>query len=318
MKKTIMKKKLLPSAVNPAAESILMRIPIEVRSQILGYLLPNLSEIKVFDGYYPYAEIFDKNAYDDFRSASERYYRRSTHEAVDQCIRSAVQYRFDAPGTEAHWRSIQKVKLLRRIPFHMAKQIQIEYWADRFFDHKDNLFHNLLGFCRILQRKPRLKNIRIDLYDESYRPKPSIANRHGRADTDGPCPPQDTFRGEILDGSFQRTEEEVNFWRQSGLANPKRCKINVDSELWEQAAGQELKSRRTSPGSGFKDTKGLEEALEPLKALKSVGRASINLTPGAKENLQMVADAKMLEDSMMNKCRRDEVDLVTYFFKEKW
>lgn len=45
--------------MEPATESILMQIPFEIRTQILGYLLPNLSEIRVFDGYYPYAEIFN-------------------------------------------------------------------------------------------------------------------------------------------------------------------------------------------------------------------------------------------------------------------
>lgn len=42
-----------------------MQIAFEIRTQILGYLLPNLSEIKVFDGYYPYAEIFNPLAFDE-------------------------------------------------------------------------------------------------------------------------------------------------------------------------------------------------------------------------------------------------------------
>lgn len=351
-------------------ESILMQLPFEVRSQILGYLLPNLSEIKVFDGYYPYAEVFDTLAFDEFQSGSPSSWGIETHEAVRQRIRSAVQYRDDGEKCEiailqvSHqlykegtavmynrafrvtisdsgitflkdrfdssctrnstrypkelWRSIQTIRKLRTFPFHMAKQVQIEYWADRVFDHKDILFHNLLSFCRVLQNKPSLKNIRIDLYDEGYRPKPSIANRDCTADTKGPCPPQDIFRGEILDGPFQRTEEEVNFWRQYGLANPELCEINLGSKLWEQAAGRELKSRRVLPGSGFKDTKGLEEALEPFKLLSNVGRAKINLTPGAKKKPEMVADAKMLEYSMMHEGRRDEVDLVTYLMKRCW
>lgn len=225
------------------------------------------------------------------------------------CRRYATRY------PKELWRNLENLYELHRSPFHMAKQIQIEYWADRVFDHKDILFHNLLGFCRVLQRKPSLKNIRIDLYDEGYRPKPSIAKRNCTTGAEGPYPPQDTFRGEILEGPFQRTEEEVGFWRRYDLANPEECEINVDSKLWEQAAGQELKSRRILSGSGFKDTKRLEEALEPFKLLANVGRAKINLTRGAKEKPEMVADAKMLEDSMMREGRRDEVDLVTYLMR---
>lgn len=68
----------------------------------------------------------------------------------------------------------------------------------------------------------------------------------------------------------------------------------------------------------IEDTKRLEEALEPLKLLANVGRAKINLTPGAKMKPGMVADAKMLEDSMMREGRRDEVDLSTYAMKLYW
>lgn len=40
-------------------QSTLTRLPLEIRNQILGHLLPNLSEIKVFDGYHDTKSVSD-------------------------------------------------------------------------------------------------------------------------------------------------------------------------------------------------------------------------------------------------------------------
>lgn len=327
--------------MEPGLKSFLMGLPLEVRIKILEHLLPNLSEIKVFDGYY---DSFNPvNGYDIWMGADK---------VITNRIASIVQYRDD--GEKCHtailrvshqlyiegtaimynrafravitargltflkclltssewcykWGNIPVPSELRHFPFHMAKQVQIEFWATRFKKEEPILYDTLLGFCLVLCNKPSLKNVRVDLYDRDYRPKPVLRNRDRMADGSRPNPPQHIYGGEVLDGPFQRTEEEVDFWSDV----QRRDFYDLDAEPWERAAGRNFRSwpARGRELRGLPRISGLEEALEPLKLLAHVGRANINLTPGAGNDPEMVAVAEKLQDSMMHQGLRHEMDL---------
>lgn len=324
--------------------SSLMGLPLEIRTKILGYLLPNLSEIKVFDGYYDsfnpaggyYPQWLELQAEKAItkRIASMVQYRddgEQCHTAVlrvshrlhiegttvtySRAFRAVItargltflKYRFTSLEWQYKWGEIhQGTSKLRCFPFHMAKQIQIEFWATQFEKQDDILYQALLSFCLALCNKPCLRNVRVDLYDRDYRPKPMIKNQDRMADTNGPYPPQDVFRGEILNEPFQRTEEEVEFW--GGCKNDY---YDLSAEPWQRAAGRELRfwQAQAREEKGLRRLTGLEEALEPLKLLANVGRAKINLTSGAENQPEMMADARKLEGSMMHKGLRHEMNL---------
>lgn len=329
--------------MKPAMESTLMGLPFEVRTNILGYLLPNLSEIKVFDGYY--------DGFNPVRHGHQNYglENRKHDKTITQRVASMVQYRDDgekchtailragrqlyidgtaimynrafravvsARGitflksrfTSAKEHYISEVVLepgdLQYFPFHLAKQLQIEFWATQFEEQEPFLYSALLDFCLVLSEKPSLRNVRVDLYDRNYRPKPILKFQDRKADGNRPCPPQDVFQGEVLNEPFQRTAEEIEF-----LGDVRRRHDNEqNAEPWERAAGRELTFGRYRREDGPPLPRGLEEALEPLKLLANVGKASINLTPEVEKYPEMVADAKKIQDSMMHEGLRHEID----------
>lgn len=127
------------------------------------------------------------------------------------------------------------------------------------------------------------------------------------ADSNGPHAPKDVYRGEIRNEPFQRTEEEVGFW--GGLKSDYH---DLSAGPWERAAGRQLRfwQAQAREEKGLRRLAGLEEALEPLKLLANDGRAKTNLTPGAENHPEMMADARKLEGSMMHKGPRHEVNLI--------
>ena len=318
-----------------------MGIPLEVRSNILGFLLPNLSEIKVFDGYYdgfnPVGTYPEESKKDDEaitqRVASMVRYRDDDEKCHTAILRVGRQFYTDGTAimynrafravitargitflksrfTSAKERCNSEVILepgdLQYFPFHLAKQIQIEFWATHFEAQDAYLYSALLEFCLVLSDKPSLRNVRVDLYDRTYRPKPTLNFQDRKADGNGPYPPQDMFQGEVLNETFQRTEEEIEFW-----GDVKRRDYNdEDAASWERAAGRELIFWRYRSDDGRPRPRGLEEALEPLKLLANIGRARINLTPEVGKHQEMLADSKRLENSMVHEGLRCEIQLV--------
>ena len=195
---------------------------------------------------------------------------------------------------------------LQYFPFHLAKQIQIEFWATQFEAQDGYLYSALLEFCLVLSDKPSLRNVRVDLYDRNYRPRPILTSQDRKADGNGTYPPQDVFQGEFLNEPFQRTAEEIEFWGDI----EERDYNDKDAESWERAAGRELMFWRYRSDDIPPRSRGLEEALEPLKLLANVGRARINLTPEVGKHQEMLAESKKLEHSMMHEGLRHEIQLI--------
>lgn len=315
--------------------STLMGLPLEIRNKILGQLLPDLAEIKVFDGYYDsFVHLhlgWDGDEKDDNniaqRIASTVQYRDDGARCHTAVLR--VNHQLYVEGTAIMYnraflavitaRGITFLKYhfssskwsyychvlgpgdLRCFPFHMAKQVQIEFWATDFKQQEGYLYDALLDFCLVLCDKPSLRDVRVDLYDRSYRPKPVLKDPDRMTDNNGPHPPQAVFRGGILNGPFQRTEEEVEFWGHRVT----RDWLDRDVEPWERANGRVLEFWRHAISR--LTLRGLEAALEPLKLLSNVGRATVNLTPGTQNDQVMMAVGKKLQDSMMHKGLRHEV-----------
>ena len=338
--------------MKPATESTLMGLPLEVRAKILGYLLPNLAEIKVFDGYYDgfnavnrnwYAETMeDANVEDDrnitqrvastvqFRDdgaqchtailrVSRQLYIDGTAIMYNRAFRAVItargitflKFRFPSARERCNTEIILEPGDLQYFPFHLAKQIQIEIWATLFGADQDvYLYSALLDLCLILSDKPSLRNVRVSLYDRNYRPKPEPKSQDRKADDSGPYPPQDGFPGDVLHEPFQRTAEEIEFWGDVR----DRDFYDRSAEPWEQVAvvcqgcgGPRHIYWRLPSDNG---PRGLEAALEPLKLLANVGRARINLTPKMKKHQDMLADATKLQNSMMLKGLRHEIDMI--------
>ena len=80
-----------------------------------------------------------------------------------------------------------------------------------------------------------------------------------------------------------------------------------DDRVWERVAGRSSKKHHMI--SSLSPTNGLEEILEPLKMLRNVDYAKINLTPGAEKDGDMRALVDGLQNSMMHNGLRQEIEL---------
>lgn len=331
--------------MKPATESTLMGLPLEVRAKILGYLLPNLSEIKVFDGYYDgfnavnrnwYAEAMEDANVEDDRNITQRVasmvqfrddgaqchtailrvnrqlyidgtaimYNRAFRAVITARGITFLKFRFPSARERHNTDVILAPGDLQYFPFHLAKQIQIEIWATLFAGQQDvYLYSALLDLCLVLSDKPSLRNVRVSLYDRTYRPKPEPKSQDCKADDDGPYPPQDEFQGDVLNESFQRTAEEKEFWGDVWA----RDYYDQNAEPWEQTA---VRGRIYWGLPRDDGPRGLELALEPLKLLANVGRARINLTPEIKKHQDMLAYATKLQNSMMHEGLRHEIEMI--------
>ncbi|CAF9911009.1 MAG: hypothetical protein ALECFALPRED_007048 [Alectoria fallacina] len=134
-------------------------------------------------------------------------------------------------------------------------------------------------------RSDGLKNVRIDLYDRSYKPRINcIADVI--FDHDEAHPPQDK----------DHKEEAI-------LPEDEDC---VWDELTEVPKEKEFKlwKRRSAIPAGFHVTPlqitDLELIFQPLKLLRGVGKARINLTAGAEKYQDMRKVAKECQDAMMS------------------
>lgn len=106
--------------------------------------------------------------------------------------------------------------------------------------------------------------------------------------------------------SMGRFSAQKRSWSSRGDAQRGH---NHDADPWERAAGRDVTFQKCKCENGLRQLTGLEEALRQLKLLANVGRAKINLTPGAKYDGGMMADAQKLQDSMMYKNLRHEMEL---------
>lgn len=313
-------------------QSTLMGLPLEIRNEILGHLLPNLSEIKVFDGYHDKTSVcdalgeecsdFDDLSPDDLSlRVAELVQYRGDGEACHTAILRASRQLYIEGATIMYNRAFRVVvgakefTFLRRrfqwqwptggsildlgqmysFPFHMAKQIQIEIWATNFNWSIRYLTDNVLDLCVILHQKPSLRSVRVDLWDRQHRPVPSSNRSDCMVDGARPCPLQEKFRGRI----FSEPSDGGCFplpYDQYG----RLC------DVWEHVVPYwSTRYDLVSPPA----SDGLKEALEPLKLLRNVGRVNINLTAESEKDQGMMAVAKNVQDSMMRPERDHETEL---------
>lgn len=268
--------------LEPVKPCTLMGLPIEVRNKILGHLLPNalvIPEDHPFDEmlwspslYRPHNEA----CYTSVLRVNHQVYTEGTALLYNRAFRVIVTHQgiISTRGILAsNW--LQNTNRVWTFPFYRAKQIQIELWATDFRYDLFDLRLALSEICGILSHQPSLKNVRIDLYDESYQPKKPLSS--GNFDDDEPHPPQDKSHCEMA--IFP--EEEDPEW--DGGINPR---------LWGPRSG--------IPANTHTQITDLELILQPLKMLCNVGKAHINLTPGAEKDQDMQRIAKECQDAMMS------------------
>lgn len=188
--------------LEPVKPCTLMGLPIEVRNKILGHLLPNalvIPEDHPFDEmlwspslYRPHNEA----CYTSVLRVNHQVYTEGTALLYNRAFRVIVTHQgiISTRGILAsNW--LQNTNRVWTFPFYRAKQIQIELWATDFRYDLFDLRLALSEICGILSHQPSLKNVRIDLYDESYQPKKPLSS--GNFDDDEPHPPQDKSHCEM-------------------------------------------------------------------------------------------------------------------------
>ena len=104
-----------------------------------------------------------------------------------------LKFRFTSAKEHCNSEVVLEPGDLQYFPFHLKKQIQIEFWAKQFDEQGPYLYSALLEFCLVLSDKPCLRNVRVDLYDRTYRPKPALIFQDRKADGNGPYLTQDAF-----------------------------------------------------------------------------------------------------------------------------
>lgn len=278
---------LVMESVKPCT---LMGLPVEVRRKILGHLLPNAQEIRVADTEPLHTKenwLMLRPHYEACHTAvlraNRQLYTDGTAVLYNRAFRVMVTHRgvvflksgYSLPEiNEPMWTRFHEVKpnWLSTFPFHKVKQLQIQLWAT---ERRYNLFDLrgvLINLCSILYDQASFKNVRVDFYDSGYQPKESDSYDDYDDllfDYDEPYPAQDKHRGQMLIHN-----DKSKFWR------------------WKR-----FSTRSHKIPSGSTD---LELILQPLKLLRSVGKARINLTAESENDEDARRIAKDCQDAMMS------------------
>lgn len=102
-----------------------------------------------------------------------------------------------------------KADHLSTFPFYKVKQIQIQIWATQSWSCFYGLRRALIGFCSVLYRQPSLKNVRVDFYDDSYKPY-DFWTYKGLFDDDEAHPSPDRYHGEMENLIFRHVWDPIH------------------------------------------------------------------------------------------------------------
>ncbi|CAF9919283.1 hypothetical protein IMSHALPRED_004577 [Imshaugia aleurites] len=328
-----------PLPAKPVNPLTLMDLPIELRNKILGHLLPNALEIaKAFratkaDWPASQAAMYrpgNEACYTAIVRVNHQLYTEGTAVLYNRAFQVRVNlgevdflkqhyspaeiqnptlltWEAESPTlssweSETHdsWESdtrlYEKENPILYFPFHMVKQIQIQVWESH--SPQNELFElrrTLIGFCSILYGQPSLKNVRIDFYDRFYHPARCYSVVDLLVDDDEAHPAQDKLQEEMR----TPTEEEDNTW--DIMSHASQLKM---LKLWDGRKGMPASSHDISSKITY-----LEFILQPLRLLRNVGKARINLTARAEKDKEMRIIAKDCQDAMMSSGPQDEFEL---------
>lgn len=309
-----------PSPDNLPMESVqpctLMGLPIEVRSKILGHLLPSALEIGVSEHFswgveHERDRVFYRPQDEACHMAVLRVNRQLSGEGSsilhNRTFRVLVTYRGvsflerryelgDISKPMLHGDYELRANPLLAFPFHRVKQIQIGLWATDFRYNLFALRRALIDLCDVLNHQPSLKNIRIDMYDRFYRPNIPESPDEIAFEDDAPHPPPSRNRANI-DYFFYDCQKE--FW------------YSMFEKPWADPLGHTPPDRAFGLWERGNDTPRIthdipalitdvELILQPLKSLRNVGKARFNLTSKAEKDQDMMSIVKECEDAMMS------------------
>ena len=299
----------------------LMSLPYEIRSKILGYLLPSALEI-IPSNISPDCVAHVDNVpfrpqgercYTSILRTSRQLYSEGTAVLYNRAFRIilapeefsflGLSYRVRSHG-RPRFRKVERSNPLLRglerlalFPFHKAKQIQIQIWTSVCQLNLYILMKKLVGLCFFLNKESGLKNVRVDFYDWSYHPPSRAGQESVIYDNDEAHPAQDRFAGQMED-VIQEDCYQVwgrNFEKYGRLrsTSPVARKYNLPDSLREPLH-QKLD---------------LDLALRPLKQLRNIARARINLTSAGYENAEMRRKVTECQDAMMSSGPQDQTEL---------
>lgn len=188
----------------------LMDLAVETRIEIIRHLLPNAQEIEASEGWgAPVYRRQDEPCHTAILCANHQLYAEGTAVMYNRAFRVRMEregcsflngrYYLSKETLEPSWGKFPrkpKPNNLSIFPFHMVKQIQIELWAPDVRFHFIDLRSTLISFCSILYGQPGIKNVRVDFYDESYKPV-DIWSYEGLFDDDEARPDLNKHQGKM-------------------------------------------------------------------------------------------------------------------------
>lgn len=316
----VMEKTALSSLVMQSVKPCtLMGLPVEVRRKILGHLLPNAQEIRVADTEPLHTKenwLMLRPRYEACHTAvlraNRQLYTEGTAVLYNRAFRVMVThtgvvflksgYSLIEINEPMSTRSFYEMRdnRLSTFAFHKVKQLQIQLWAT---DCRYNLFDLravIINLCSILYGQPSLKNVRVDLYDSGYKPQEfdSYDDYYDLLfDDDEPHPAQDKHPGQML-----------IYNKESGF-------YNKESGFWIGMRWSGISTRSHNIPSRTTD---LELILQPLKLLRGVVRARINLTAEAEKDEDVRRIAKECQDAMMSSGPRDDSEVKFVDWCTEW
>ena len=322
MEDTIDTGTLPPVLVGSVQPFPLIALPIEVRNKILGHLLPNSLEVKPLNQSkcspnVPYYRPNDEACHTAILRANYQLQTEGTAVMYNRAFRVYVSRRgfeflnlehYLVDGPRPKFREFEpSMRYIRTnepkperpfdFPFYRVKQVQIEIWAHDFRYSLFDIRNALFSICSILYRQPILKNVRIDFFDLCYRP--SRCNVHW---SDWPYISYGcwSFESSLFDDDEAHPTQD----RRDAKVRKRPARFDPDDHLWERQSGVIA----NSDDMPCKITK-LEMIVQPLKLLRNVGKARINLTPGMEKDEDMRRLARECQDAMMSSSPQKESDL---------